>query len=94
MKTISMKGQVFGRLVVLKRSGSNSKREAMWLCRCLCGHEKTVSGVQLRAGNVRSCGCLFKQNSSERMRRLLWGKANFNQEGGCLEDLEDLVRGT
>ena len=29
-----------------------------WLCRCTCGGEKIVTAYDLKAGKVKSCGCL------------------------------------
>jgi hypothetical protein len=53
-----LEGQVFDRLTVLGRNGSNKRGTALWLCRCSCGRETTVNTVDLRSGNTRSCGCL------------------------------------
>lgn len=50
-------GNVYGRLTVVKRAGSRS-RKAMWECLCTCGKVSTVSGVYLRNGVTQSCGCL------------------------------------
>jgi len=49
---INLFGQCFGRLVVLHYMG-----KAMWLCRCDCGKQTTVSSLHLRNGRVKSCGC-------------------------------------
>lgn len=49
-------GDVFGRLtVVAKEAGSGESR---YRCLCSCGNEKIVSGVLLKTGGVKSCGCL------------------------------------
>ena len=53
-----MTGQRFGRLTVLRRAGSTRHREALWLCLCDCGNERTISGSSLRRGYSKSCGCL------------------------------------
>lgn len=50
-------GRKFGRLRVLKRSGSNKFKQAMWECVCSCGKKKRVNGANLRKGRSRSCGC-------------------------------------
>lgn len=55
-----MEGLTFGRLTVLERAGSTPGNErATWLCACECGNETIVPGSALRAGDVRSCGCLI-----------------------------------
>lgn len=56
-------GRVFGRLTVVHRAGNRGGR-ACWLCRCSCGGEKIVSARDLKAGKVRSCGCLWHEKSS------------------------------
>ncbi len=53
-------GQPFGRLADVKLLG-RIKSQVFWLCRCQCGNEKPVSGMNLRTGNVQSCGCLQKE---------------------------------
>ena len=35
-------GKTFGKLTAIKRMGSNSHRQSMWLCRCECGNETVV----------------------------------------------------
>ena len=50
-------GQTFGRLTVVSFEYVNKHREAMWLCKCICGNESIVSGHNLLAGAVKSCGC-------------------------------------
>ena len=55
LKNIS--GQRFGKLVALKRNGSNSNNEAMWDCICDCGNTCRASGRGLRSGTIISCGC-------------------------------------
>lgn len=37
----------------------------MWKCKCDCGCLKTTTGMALRQGKVRSCGCLHKQVMTE-----------------------------
>ena len=54
---IDLTGQVFGRLTVLKREGSDKHGKAMWLCQCSCGNQKVINGASLRRGLTVSCGC-------------------------------------
>lgn len=49
-------GQRFGQLEVLGPAGSRSGRTA-WRCRCDCGEETVVLGLNLVAGRTKSCGC-------------------------------------
>ena len=51
-------GNSYGRLTVIKRANNNKHRQAVWLCRCICGNELLVVGSALRKGHTKSCGCL------------------------------------
>lgn len=54
----------YGHLVVLKRTES-IRGSAAWLCRCDCGYKTKVTGTNLRAGHVTTCGreCKFYTSS-------------------------------
>jgi hypothetical protein len=52
-------GSVFDRWLVVGPSERRSSRGAvLWNCICECGTSRPVSGVLLRSGESRSCGCL------------------------------------
>lgn len=51
-------GQRFGRLIVLRRVGTDKNRKPIYLCRCDCGNETKVISGNLRSGHTTSCGCL------------------------------------
>jgi hypothetical protein len=63
---IDIRGQVFGRLLVLDlqpqqrhtKKGGGHTPTLFWLCHCKCGREKWISGAALRNGATQSCGCL------------------------------------
>lgn len=57
MKAHDLVGQVFHRLTVLHRDGSEKGRQARWACQCTCGVHTTVAGFNLKNGSVKSCGC-------------------------------------
>ncbi len=57
MKLIDLTGERFGKLVVLGRADSKTRR-TMWLCKCDCGRESTIDGGNLKAGRQSSCGCI------------------------------------
>ena len=53
-------GNRFGRLVavqLLPKDSANRK----WLCECDCGETTVVLAHNLRAGKVKSCGCLLTE---------------------------------
>lgn len=60
--------QVFGRLTVVAYAGrAGKKRITMWLCRCSCGKETTVTATSLHS-DTGSCGCLRRDSSRNRNR--------------------------
>jgi len=60
MTAIDETNNHYGRLTVLRRMGSNKHKKALWLCQCSCGKNTITSGVRLRSGKTKSCGCLQK----------------------------------
>lgn len=70
-KKIDLTGQRFGRLVVLRENGRAKDGQVLWLCKCSCprGTEVTVCGANLRNENTQSCGCLFRERTSERFTK-------------------------
>lgn len=67
-------GQIFGRLTVIERSGSQSGH-ATWKCRCECGNEVTVMGSNLTQNKISSCGCLKKRKTGK-MRSVYFKRFN------------------
>lgn len=64
---IDLTGQKFGRLTVIRRSGT-IHGQASWLCKCECGNEKIVRGYCLRNSETKSCGCLAAELASSRLK--------------------------
>ena len=58
-KAIDLRGQVFGRLVAVKRDPLKIQN---WICLCTCGKEKSIYLGSLRSGATKSCGCLHREN--------------------------------
>lgn len=57
-------GQQFGKLTVIdisKKVWSGKRERYYWKCRCECGNMKDVRTDCLTSGNVRSCGCIKKE---------------------------------
>ena len=59
-------GKVFERWTVIRRSGSDSRSRAVWLCKCTCGGRRYVSGSNLLSGISKSCGCLKSELTRSR----------------------------
>lgn len=51
-------GQKFGKLTVIKRAENDKYGRSMWLCECDCGGKNVVLGYYLKAGRIKSCGCI------------------------------------
>lgn len=66
MRLIDLTGRRFGRLVVVRRAIA-PRRAVAWECACDCGTTAIVVGADLRDGNTRSCGCLRREVTSERV---------------------------
>ena len=64
-KLVDLTGQRFGRLTVVEKEGSREYRPGRyriyWRCKCDCGNECSAHTTDLRAGKVKSCGCLRKE---------------------------------
>lgn len=65
-------GRRFGRLVVesVNRERRGKRDMIMAHCRCDCGNEKEVFWQALADGRTKSCGCLSRELTTERNRRL------------------------
>lgn len=51
----SIKGQRFGRWLVISRAGNSPRGAALWNCRCDCGTIKKIAGGTLRYGGTKGC---------------------------------------
>jgi hypothetical protein len=65
-KSTNLKGQSFGRWIVLSEDNSKSGGKLKMLCGCVCGVKKLVRADHLRSGGSRSCGCLNLESIKER----------------------------
>ena len=67
-KIKNIKGQRFGKLVVIKFREIKRNR-AIWLCKCDCGNEFITSSRCLLSGGTNSCGCIHKKQLVERNKK-------------------------
>lgn len=49
-----------GRLVAVKRVGTNNSGGSLWQALCDCGRHTVVCGSSIRRAKTRSCGCLAR----------------------------------
>ena len=61
--TKDLKGQRFGKLVAIEKTGERRDRYCVWRCRCDCGGEILVNTKRLLRGVVTDCGCVPKENA-------------------------------
>lgn len=77
-KAKDLVGMKFGKLTVLYRAenhtSKNGNSRIAWHCRCECGNEVDVLGLNLTRNHSKSCGCLHKDENDRRRRNLLGEK--------------------
>lgn len=63
-------GERYSRLTVVGRApdyiSPSGKHLTCWVCRCDCGETVTVTGVHLKSGHTRSCGCYNHDQAVDR----------------------------
>ena len=57
------------RITVISKAPNQGKHIA-WNCICECGTECIIRGDQLRSGTAKSCGCIFREVSAEKCRKV------------------------
>lgn len=72
---INRVGQVFGRLTVLNREGTDANKKVVWQCACECGKKTLVPAGGLVTGNTTSCGCFLKDRITKHGG---WNKCSYN----------------
>lgn len=70
-------GKKFNRLTVIAFSHKGKNSHRYWKCLCDCGNETVVNTNSLKAGSVKSCGCLrdeliIKHNKSYSKLYKIW----------------------
>lgn len=54
-------GQKFNRYIFVSFHSVDINGNYLWLCKCDCGTEKIVRSVDVKSGNIKSCGCYHKE---------------------------------
>lgn len=55
---ISLIGNIYGKLTVIKRVENNRFNHVCYFCKCECGGTAIVDATNLRNGTTNSCGCI------------------------------------
>jgi len=64
-------GNKYGKLTVIERAEkTNNNKNAFWKCKCDCGNEIIINGIDLRRGHSQSCGCI-KSLGEEKISNIL-----------------------
>lgn len=69
MRPHDLTGQTFNRLTVLSRHGKTASGDVVWLCQCSCGKETAGPASKIKAGTVKSCGCLISDTTRARLTK-------------------------
>jgi len=68
---IDLTGKTFGKLTVISRAADhvskNGGKRTAWLCKCKCGNELVVMGLNLTRNHTISCGCARKDGRNKLM---------------------------
>lgn len=73
---VDLTSKKFGRLTVIKRVENNKFKQVQWLCKCDCGNEKIIVGSALKSGDIKSCGCLKKEQDYINIAHITHNKTN------------------
>lgn len=57
-----LKGQRFGKLLVVSKGDNDKNHRATWNCKCDCGKITNVKSANLISGRTNSCGCIRVNN--------------------------------
>ena len=60
-------GKTFGRFTAIREEGTDGYSHPKWLCLCICGTYKLITGADLRRPDgTRSCGCQKRERHRKR----------------------------
>lgn len=80
-------GNKYGKLIVIKKYGTDKFGKSLFECKCACGNSTIVRINSLRTGVTRSCGCLNSYAEFEIARILTNNEIKFIQQY-TFEDLK------
>lgn len=58
---IDITNKRFGKLIAIRLLKKRVDGRSYWLCKCDCGKTRKALGGGLRAGHIKSCGCLYTE---------------------------------
>jgi hypothetical protein len=67
-------GKRYGCLTVMRADvrppGPDGRNRAYWICRCMCGEEKSILGDHLRSGAIRTCANCDSEKKLKNIHKL------------------------
>lgn len=73
---IDITNQRFGKLIALEPTNEKDNQgHILWKCQCDCGNIVYKPGFRLKAGSIKSCGCLKGKSSGEEKCKQVLQKA-------------------
>ena len=71
LRNPDLTGKKLNKLTVINYTNKRDKRgNRIWLCKCDCGNIKEVNNNDFISNNVKSCGCLIKENAKLSQQRM------------------------
>lgn len=81
-----LRGQRFGRLVVVDAPPVRIHRRVGWQCRCDCGTERAFAAFNLKSGASKSCGCYASDaNSLDKFKHGKEPRLNYHSWVGMIQ---------
>jgi hypothetical protein len=78
---IDRSGLKYGRLLAVRRSGTDACKKVVWECLCDCGNIAYVNSTALATKNTQSCGCLLQETITKHGG---WKKRSYNTWRGMV----------
>lgn len=86
-KSKDITGQQFGKLIAIKKVGIDSRRNAIWLCKCDCGNECQRIVAELTKKGNHSCGCLAKEHLKNMAKGNITHGMSYSRLYGCYKGM-------
>ena len=86
IRRADLSGQTFNDWTVIRYSHTGKDGSAYWVCRCVCGTERPVRSLHLKAGRTSCCGCKTNrkfQNKTDTNKRRIEYNAWVNMKSRC-----------
>lgn len=86
---IDLKGQRFGKLLVLKKSNNRCHTGVKWICQCDCGNIVEVASQSLLKGRTKSCGCIRYSIGEQNIASILDKNNILYKREYCVKELNN-----